>query len=107
VDNWGLNGWEGTYISLVGLPENFNLMQNYPNPFNAQTTITFTMPYTAEVSLKVYNALGQEVETLLEGELSAGDHSVMWNASGKASGMYFYRLKSGDFVSVKKCLLLK
>jgi flagellar hook assembly protein FlgD len=65
------------------------------------------MPYTAEVSLKVYNALGQEVETLLEGELSAGDHSVMWNASGKASGMYFYRLKSGDFVSVKKCLLLK
>jgi hypothetical protein len=107
MEDWGLSGWEDTYISLAGLPDNFELLQNYPNPFNSATTISFNLPYQTKISLKIYNALGQEVGTLMEGVLSAGNHSLTWNASGIASGIYFYKLQNNDFISVKKCILLK
>jgi S-formylglutathione hydrolase FrmB len=88
-------------------PTGFVLYQNYPNPFNPATTISFSLPRKSFVSLKVFDALGREVAILLADELSAGTYSRQWNAAGLASGVYFYRLQAGDFLSTKKILLIK
>jgi hypothetical protein len=86
----------------------YSLAQNYPNPFNPSTQIEFSLPKQSSVTLKVYNILGQEVATLLGNTtMTGGTHSVMFNARGLASGMYFYRLQAGSFTDVKKMLLLK
>ncbi len=90
-----------------GIPENFNLSQNYPNPFNPTTKIAFSLPTTNFVTLKVYNILGQEVATLINEEMKAGSYTVNFNASGYASGVYFYKLTAGSFNSVKKMSVLK
>lgn len=93
---------------IVGLPENYNLLQNYPNPFNPSTKIEYTLPVEGNVTLKIYNMLGQEVKTLINNELvSAGRHSVTFNAGNLASGIYIYRIQVGDFSSNKKMILLK
>jgi hypothetical protein len=92
---------------LFGLPMTLALKQNYPNPFNPATTIEFTLPERAHVSLRVYNILGQELATLVDETKSAGDYSVVWNASRQASGIYFYRLTYQDKVLTKKMALLK
>jgi hypothetical protein len=89
------------------IPQEFSLLQNYPNPFNPSTTIQYDLPIKAYVTLKIYNSLGQEVATLVDGDLNAGIHTTQWNGSGAASGLYFYRLQAGDFVDTKKLLLLK
>jgi fibronectin type 3 domain-containing protein len=90
------------------LPKQIALYQNYPNPFNPTTTIAFDLPISANVTLKVYNIIGQEVQTLLNGTmLEAGAQSISFDASKLASGMYFYKLQTGTFTSVKKMLLLK
>jgi hypothetical protein len=78
-------------------PAGYSIDQNYPNPFNPTTTIAFTLPEASTVRLSIFNVLGQEVATLLEGEMGAGGHSALWNASNNAggalpSGLYFYRL---------------
>lgn len=83
------------------------LEQNYPNPFNPATTISFSLPSKSFVSLKVFDALGREVSSLLSEELSAGKYSQQWNAAGFSSGIYFYRLQAGSFVETKKLLLLR
>jgi hypothetical protein len=85
----------------------FELHQNYPNPFNPTTNITFSMQNNDFVSLKVFNAIGQEVKTLLNENMSAGTHTVAFNASELTSGVYFYRLESGKSVSIKKMILMK
>jgi Secretion system C-terminal sorting domain len=85
----------------------FNLSQNYPNPFNPSTQIDFSVPQQSTVQLKVYNTLGQLVATLVNGNLSAGSHSVTFDARNLASGLYIYRLSAGNFTSVKKMMLLK
>ena len=95
----------------------FELSQNYPNPFNPSTTIRFTIPQdvrreTQDVSLKVYDILGNEVATLVNEELSAGEYEVEFNSHSGAgrnltSGIYFYQLKAGNFVETKKMILLK
>ncbi len=85
----------------------FALDQNYPNPFNPSTEINFAMPKSADVQLSVYNILGEKVAELVNGKMVAGNHSVNFNATNLASGMYIYRLEAGSFVSVKKMLLLK
>ena len=85
----------------------YALEQNYPNPFNPTTTINFQIPQDANVSLTVYDVLGAKVATLVDGQMQAGAHRVDFNASNLATGAYFYRLEAGDFVSVKKMLLLK
>jgi hypothetical protein len=90
-----------------GIPENYSLSQNYPNPFNPTTNIDFSIPATSKVSLKVYNVIGQEIATLVDGEMKAGNYQVSFNASGMASGVYFYRLTAGSFVMNKKFTLLK
>ncbi len=94
------------------LPESFLLKQNYPNPFNPTTTITFTIAQPAEISLAIYDILGREIRSLLQGNRPAGLHSVVWDgkdALGRqvASGQYFYRVEAGDSKSTKKMLLLK
>ncbi len=96
------------------VPEKFSLLQNYPNPFNSRTTIPFMVPEHSNqnTSLKIFNSLGQTVKTLIDKDLAAGKHSVTWDGNNLygvavSSGTYFYMLKSGNTVEVKKLLLLK
>ncbi|MFA6587844.1 MAG: peptidoglycan DD-metalloendopeptidase family protein [Patescibacteria group bacterium] len=91
----------------VSLPKEFALSQNYPNPFNPTTTISYTLPQAGEVSLEVYNLLGQKVETILNEYQEAGEYAKTWEASRYASGVYFYRLSAGSFTQTKKMLLVK
>jgi hypothetical protein len=91
----------------VNLPSEFALHQNYPNPFNPMTEISFSLPNASDVKLEIYNTMGQRVATLVDDRLPAGTHSVTWDASSKASGIYFYRLMAGDFAATRKMLLLK
>lgn len=98
---------ELTGITKNELPLLFSLSQNYPNPFNPTTNISFQIPKMYKVSLVVYDELGRLVETLVDGELQAGKHSVDWNASLLPSGTYFYRLSTSDFTQTKKMILVK
>jgi len=88
-------------------PEGFELRQNLPNPFNPTTTITFTLPIAGFTTLEIFSATGQRVATLVRETLPAGRHVEQWDASVQASGVYFYRLKSGNQVITKRMLLLK
>jgi beta-glucosidase len=89
------------------LPLVIKLYQNYPNPFNPTTSITYQLFTHGHATLKVYDVLGREITTLIDGEKPAGMHTVSWDASHLSSGMFFYRLKVGDFVDVKKMILMK
>ncbi len=89
------------------LPKVFALEQNFPNPFNPSTVIAFSLPKQGLVSLRVFNILGQEVETLVDNVLPAGVHTVTWNADRKASGVYFYRLLFDGQVLTRKMTFLK
>lgn len=90
-----------------GNPLQFLLKQNYPNPFNPSTTIEFTLPLKSYVSLKIYNAMGQEVGTLISQEINAGPHHIQWNAGHLTSGVYYYKLSAGGISQTKKLLLIK
>lgn len=89
------------------IPSNYALNQNYPNPFNPSTSIQFDLPRTGFTTLRVYNLLGQEVATLVNEMKSAGSYKVQWNAQNMTTGMYFYKLISGDVTQVKKMVLMK
>ncbi len=90
------------------LPGYYSLLQNYPNPFNPSTTIEFNLPIEGNVTLKVFNVLGQEVRTLLNNEYKLlGKHNIELNAKDLSSGLYLYRLKVNDFTQVRKMVLLK
>ncbi|UCE19064.1 MAG: T9SS type A sorting domain-containing protein [Gemmatimonadota bacterium] len=89
------------------LPEEFALNQNYPNPFNPETKIAFSLPSDSRVALSVYNVLGQRVATLINTEMSAGQHSVTWMADSVPTGVYFYTITAGEFTATKKMILLK
>jgi hypothetical protein len=91
----------------AGIPNSYSLSQNYPNPFNPSTNIQYSIPKSELVSLKIYNLLGQEVATLVEGNQTAGTYVATFDASRLSSGIYFYRLMSGGYVEVGKMLLLK
>lgn len=96
-----------TSARALELPEGFTLGQNYPNPFNPTTSIHFTLPYTADVTLQVYNILGQRVATLAEGSFNSGTHTVNFDASRLSSGVYLYRLNTGSHTAVRKMMLVK
>jgi hypothetical protein len=89
------------------VPETLILHQNYPNPFNPNTMIRFQLPVSSEVSLKVFDMLGREVETLVNGRMAAGEHTISFNAGSLSSGVYFYRLSTGEMSVTKKFTLLK
>ncbi len=89
------------------VPTHFSLDQNYPNPFNPNTAIEFSLPHFGYVTLRIYNTLGQEVTTLAAENLPAGRYKVEWNANGLPSGVYLYRIQTGEFVETKKLILLK
>ena len=89
------------------LPESLALYQNYPNPFNPSTTIKFALPVSSNVKINIYNSLGQLVKTLLDKEMDSGYHEVNFDGSKLSSGVYLYQLQAGEYVSVKKMLLLK
>lgn len=89
------------------LATRFSLEQNYPNPFNPSTSINFTLPITSEVILNVYNLLGQQVSQVLNEKLTAGSHTVSFDASGLSSGIYLYKIEAGDFVLTKRMTLIK
>jgi choice-of-anchor B domain-containing protein len=90
-----------------GVPNEFSLSQNFPNPFNPSTRIGFALPQTGQVRLSVIDALGRTVADLVDDELGAGTYSVVWDASGFASGLYYYRLESGSFVETRSMSLSK
>jgi hypothetical protein len=97
---------------LGGIPLTYEFTQNYPNPFNPTTQITYGLPKDGHVTLAVYNALGQEVVRLLDERQSAGRYSVQFSATdgrgaALSSGMYYYSIRSGEFVEIRKMLLLK
>ena len=87
--------------------QQFHLEQNYPNPFNPSTKIKFQIPSSNDVSLKVYDVLGREVRTLVNENLQAGSYETTFDASGLASGVYFYQLHAGEFTQTKRLLLLR
>ena len=89
------------------LPTEFSLSPNYPNPFNPTTTIAFALPQASRARLEIYNLLGQRVATLVDETLPVGRHEVRWEARRLPSGTYVYRLKAGDFVEVRRMLLVK
>jgi hypothetical protein len=95
----------GSPVSQV--PAGYQLDQNYPNPFNPSTVIRYALPTASQVKLTVYNAIGQEVTTLVHENSPAGVYTVQFNAGNLASGVYFYILQAGDFVQSRKLLLLK
>lgn len=89
------------------VPTVFSLSQNYPNPFNPMTNIEFGIPKEVKVTLKIYDAIGSEVETIVNEKMEPGYYKYQWNGAKFASGVYFYRITAGSFVSTKKLLLLK
>ena len=92
---------------VAELPHDFLLSQNYPNPFNPRTTIRYELPKSSDVRLSVYDMLGREVVVLMNERRNAGVHEVKFDGSGLASGLYLYRLQTGDFVATKRLLFLK
>ncbi len=94
-------------VSEAAIPAKYALEQNYPNPFNPATNISYSIPADGFVSISLYNTLGEKVADIVNGFYKAGSYQVNFNASGLSSGMYLYRMKTGDFYSVKKMMILK
>jgi glucuronoarabinoxylan endo-1,4-beta-xylanase len=88
-------------------PEAYRLDQNYPNPFNPSTNISYTIPEASDVTLKVFDLLGREVATLVNSRMAAGDHSFSFDASNLSSGVYIYQLRTNNYISTKKMMLIK
>ncbi|HRP92987.1 MAG TPA: T9SS type A sorting domain-containing protein [Ignavibacteriaceae bacterium] len=104
------DGSSKTYTQVevnFGVAKEYSLAQNYPNPFNPSTEINFSLEKSGNTILKVYNILGSEVATLLDGFMEAGKHSVKFNAKDLTSGVYFYTIKADNFTSTKKMILMR
>ena len=91
----------------IQFPLDFKLSQNYPNPFNPRTTIKYSVPKISQVQIKVFDVLGNEIETLVNEEKPVNTYEITWNAANLPSGVYFYQLKAGDFIETKKMVLIK
>ena len=107
VANGGLiTGFSNPSVTNL-IPDNFSLKQNYPNPFNPSTVISYSIPNSGLVTLKVYDVLGKEVASLINEVKTSGSYEYQFNGSSLSSGVYFYRLESGNFSDTKKMFLLK
>jgi hypothetical protein len=104
---YGMRGLVEGAAPGEGYPTGFALAQCYPNPFNPSTTLKYALPVRSQITLRVFNTLGQEIATLVNEIQEAGYHSAEWNAGGVASGVYFYRLQAGDFVQTRKMVVLR
>ncbi len=102
-----MSGWTNTEHSPNAVPAALTLYQNYPNPFNPTTGISYQLPVSGMVTLKVYTILGEEVSTLVDEVQSAGQHTVSFDPVGLSSGIYLYTLRSGNFTQTKKMILLQ
>ena len=89
------------------IPSSYILSQNFPNPFNPSTKIKYSVPQSSQVVIKIFDIVGNEIETLVNEEKPAGSYELTWNAANLPSGVYFYQLRAGSFVETKKMLLLK
>ena len=112
TENNTIYGWLTNSITTgvkeqSSIPAKYELNQNYPNPFNPTTQIEYSVPERGNISLKVYNLLGEEVATLFTGVQQAGNHVATFNGTGLTSGVYFYRLQAGNFSDTKKLVLMK
>ncbi len=124
IDDIEIDIWTETAIKgeFVEVPLSWDLHQNYPNPFNSSTTIEFSLPKSSEVTLIIFNILGEEVATLVSGHLLSGSYRYQWDASELASGVYLYKLsagslstksghfvagEAGEYVAIRKMILLK
>ena len=94
-------------IEVVSVILKYDLAQNFPNPFNPSTLITYSIPTSSNVIINVYNILGELIKTLVSGYQEAGSYKVNFDAGGLSNGIYFYKMQSGNFVQIKKMLLLK
>jgi hypothetical protein len=94
-------------LATNNLPTNYSLEQNYPNPFNPITRIMWNIPSDDFVTIKVFDLLGKEIATLMNNFLRAGNHSLFFEASSLASGVYFYQMKTSKFTDSKKMVLIK
>jgi hypothetical protein len=117
-DNLTMNPLEGGYIDIINTPfakgndemispEQFKLEQNYPNPFNPATTIKYSIPEESFVTLKIYDILGNELESLVNEKSAPGNYDVTFNASKYGSGIYIYSLRAGNYSETRKMILLK
>jgi len=123
-NNWGTNNIDSIKAKIFGAvnfsdyitniissksnyPNSLVLFQNYPNPFNPTTEISYQLSAFSHVSLKVYDVLGRELRTLVNENQAGGEHKVEWNAKSFSSGIYFYQIKAGEYISTKKMLLIK
>jgi len=107
-----LDFWQASQKGGVKVPSSFFLGHNLPNPFNAETVIAFGLSQPGQVVIEIFNILGQKVKTVVNGQMPAGYHKISWegkDAQGKkvASGIYFYRMKTGEFSDIKKMSLIK
>ena len=108
VPAWSDNGlFVVSSLSQVIIPETYSLSTAYPNPFNPTTTLSFAIPIESEVFLSVYNLQGREVSTLIDANMDAGYHSIVWDANSYASGMYFVKMHAGNYISTQKLMLVK
>ena len=92
---------------IVEKPTDYHISNNYPNPFNPSTKIKYSLPQTSNVVIKVFDILGNEIETLVNEEKQTGTYEITWYTENLPSGIYFYRIQAGNFIETKKMLLLK
>ena len=93
-------------VNSIILPSEYILSSAYPNPFNPATTLSFALPIQSDVTITIYNMQGRQVSTLIDGNMKAGYHSVVWNANSMASGVYFVKMVAGEFVNTQKLMLI-
>ncbi len=107
LDFNGTSSYSSIVEVEVKIPNKFGLNQNYPNPFNPTTTINYEIAKETNVSLKVYDAIGNQVATLVNEIKPAGTYEVVFDASNLSNGVYFYEIKAGNFTATKKLILMK
>jgi hypothetical protein len=110
----GFGAWKRILSQIIGIkqiasiiPDEFSLSQNYPNPFNPKTKIKMQIAKSSDVKLVVYDALGREIEKLINKQLKPGTYEVEFDGSNYTSGVYFYQIIASDYVDVKKMILVK